>query len=156
MSRFAPVQLSKGYPPGRSRVCDECQQQFEPRSRTQRYCDGCRIVTLACSVCESPFDVLRTDLAKRPCLYCSMKCKARAADSCVYLNQGRWRVVCRDGSIMLYSRAVCAARLGRLLRADEWVHHVNEDSTDDRDENLQVMAPAAHAAHHAAVRRAAA
>lgn len=63
---------------------------------------------------------------------------------------GRWLVVCRDGSSILYSRAVMACVRGRLLRSDEIVHHVNGDWTDDRSENLQVLTRAEHIAVHRA------
>jgi DNA-directed RNA polymerase specialized sigma24 family protein len=43
---------------------------------------------------------------------------------------------------------VVAAREGRLLRPDELVHHVNEDPTDDRPENLEITTRADHARHH--------
>lgn len=137
------------------RDCQACSVPYSPRSRTQRYCEECRTVTLVCSVCECPFDVLRTELAKRPCRYCSPACKARESGG-LYLNQGRWQIVCRDGTKMLYSRAVVAARIGRLLRSEELVHHRNEDTTDDRDENLELTNASEHVAHHWRVRKAAA
>jgi hypothetical protein len=39
-------------------------------------------------------------------------------------------------------------RLGRRLRADESVHHRNEVRSDNRDENLEVMASGSHVGHH--------
>lgn len=57
---------------------------------------------------------------------------------------------CRDGSLTYYARAVVAAEIGRLLRSDEIVHHLNGDSTDDRPENLEVVTRAEHMEIHRA------
>lgn len=41
-------------------------------------------------------------------------------------------------------RLVAAQKIGRPLKDDEIVHHINEDFTDNRPENLQVMTRAEH------------
>jgi hypothetical protein len=45
-------------------------------------------------------------------------------------------------------RLVMEQHLGRYLRPDELVHHINEDLKDNRIENLQVMTRAEHMRHH--------
>lgn len=45
-------------------------------------------------------------------------------------------------------RLVAARMLGRPLRTEDEVHHVNRDKTDNRPENLQVMTHAEHSAIH--------
>lgn len=62
--------------------------------------------------------------------------------------QNRWVICCRDGTLILFSRGVMAAEMGRLLTAHEIVHHRNGDTTDDRPENLQVMTRAEHIRLH--------
>lgn len=53
------------------------------------------------------------------------------------------------GTYALRYRLVAAEKLGRPLRDDEVVHHINGDPTDDRPENLDVMTDSAHKSHHA-------
>lgn len=45
-------------------------------------------------------------------------------------------------------RRVIEAAIGRRLRSDEIVHHVNGDKFDNRLENLKVMTRAEHVAEH--------
>jgi hypothetical protein len=47
-------------------------------------------------------------------------------------------------------RLVAADMLGRPLRADEHVHHVNADRLDNRPENLRVLSASEHMATHQA------
>lgn len=43
-------------------------------------------------------------------------------------------------------------KLGRLLEADEIVHHRDGDTTNDDDDNLEVMLNPHHSSHHARLR----
>ncbi len=45
-------------------------------------------------------------------------------------------------------RVVMAEKLGRSLESDEWVHHKDEDKTNFKEDNLEVMTPKAHAQLH--------
>ena len=57
-----------------------------------------------------------------------------------------------SGHILEY-RLIAEQKLGRLLTADEVVHHINGDVRDNRPENLEVMTQAEHARLHAVGRR---
>lgn len=61
----------------------------------------------------------------------------------------RWRICCRDGSIVLFARAVMEAHIKRELLPEEVVHHINGDSTDDGIENLELFpSKSAHRTGH--------
>jgi len=53
-----------------------------------------------------------------------------------------------NGKLINYSRYVMEQYLGRKLKLNEMVHHINENVTDDRIENLQLMTKAKHQKHH--------
>lgn len=57
-------------------------------------------------------------------------------------REGRMTVRLRaEGRVdtMLYSRYLMCVKLGRRLTRDEHVDHINNDKTDDRLDNLQVL-----------------
>ncbi len=61
---------------------------------------------------------------------------------------GRWIIVCRGDKKFPYARAVMCAHLKRQLTPQEIVHHINEDTTDDRIENLQIVTRGQHVNIH--------
>lgn len=62
--------------------------------------------------------------------------------------KSRYRKIKVNGKTYLYHRYLMAQHLGRELRADEHVHHKNEDRYDNRLENLEVKPAAMHIAEH--------
>lgn len=46
-----------------------------------------------------------------------------------------------DASSVSYARYLMAVHLGRYLNEDEHVDHINNDRSDDRIENLQILSP---------------
>lgn len=69
--------------------------------------------------------------------------------SVVHASNGYKKVKVANPSEWLYEhRLVMQRHLGRPLRSDEIVHHVNEDPHDNRIENLVVMTNSAHITHH--------
>lgn len=69
-------------------------------------------------------------------------------------THGRW-FVSRGGKQIPRARVVMADHLGRELRTDEHVHHINRDTADDRLENLQLLPESEHKRLHALERAAA-
>lgn len=64
----------------------------------------------------------------------------------------RYRTIKVAGKTKLKHRHLVEQRLGRRLRADEEVHHRNEDPHDNADANLAVLPAAVHRALHADAR----
>lgn len=56
----------------------------------------------------------------------------------------------KDGWIAMHS-VVAENKIGRLLRADEVVHHRDEDKKNNRPGNLRVEVRGPHTAHHTRV-----
>lgn len=61
----------------------------------------------------------------------------------------RYKTVKRGGKTKLLHRHVAEQKLGRPLRADEHVHHGNEERWDNRPDNLEVLPAAEHQRLHA-------
>lgn len=111
---------------------------------------------VSCEVCGEPVKP-RTDRQVR---FCSRQC-CGVAKRGVHMkhplyNGGlgldresrRWRIMCRDGTQMYYSRGVMAAQLGRLLEPHELVHHVDENPSNDSPENLELTDRPGHIEKH--------
>lgn len=56
----------------------------------------------------------------------------------------------RDGSTtsMAWARWLMTAHVGRRLTREEHVHHINEDSLDDRLDNYEIITPQEHRRRH--------
>lgn len=60
-------------------------------------------------------------------------------------DMGRKQVILynshKDKSSVSHARYLMSVHLGRFLEDDEYVDHINNDYTDDRIENLQILSP---------------
>jgi len=79
---------------------------------------------------------------------CGKSCAQRLRVKAVLSPNTRYRRVKVNGKPKQLSRHLVESALGRPLRRDEIVHHVNHDKLDDRLDNYEIVDAAAHAKHH--------
>lgn len=64
-------------------------------------------------------------------------------------KENRWSIVCRDGSKVLYSRAIWEGETGIKIPKGAVIHHINHDSSFDEIQNLAMFfSQSAHVKYH--------
>lgn len=116
--------------------CDQCKKEFktylcyEKRNRKHRFCS---------KRCEAEF--LKYNNTRE-----NWK-GGRISSSTGYIY------IKIDGKEVGEHVLVAEKKIGRRLEADEVVHHINGDKTDNRPENLQVMTNSEHVKLHHTLRQ---
>lgn len=93
--------------------------------------------------------------------YCSRACQGLALSGAQHPMWRGGRTMDKQGYVVVWNgsegrihehRLIMEQALGRLLTRHEHVHHRNENKSDNRLENLEVLTDAEHASHHWAER----
>lgn len=131
-----------GTPYGARRRCYQCQPGRK-KTGAQRLCE----------VCEKPIYV-QPNQEGREGRFCSVACKATGQHGARIIGSKytdlRGYVMVKVG-LRKYRpehRLLVEKALGRLLTADEQVHHINGAKDDNRLENLQVLTNTEHQRLH--------
>jgi hypothetical protein len=65
-----------------------------------------------------------------------------------YVHNEGYIVMCLNGKEQYHHRYIMEQHVGRKLRSDEHVHHINEIKNDNRIENLEILSRSDHAILH--------
>ena len=159
---------------GERRTCEQpgCGATFyRGPNATQRFCSrncgnafqGRHALSRNCQRCGGEYVLSPSQYGHRAARgYCSKHCEgdARIARPLDRQHNGRCARLDRHGYVLIYEpahpkaigggwifehRHVVEQRIGRQLRSDEQVHHLNGDKSDNRSKNLEVLTPRAHA-----------
>lgn len=136
----------------KSRACEECRQEFQPRDSTVRFCSReCSHVARRrkrqnthCATCGK---LLIGDVGRKV-KYCSFACAHTGRSHANYgrvLPEGGKRLVTGgyveikvDGKWVKEHRHAMEQKLGRPLARSEHVHHLNGRKDDNRPDNLEL------------------
>ena len=148
--------------------CLFCASEFKKRRKTTKYCSRhCQAKDLAargisckkpktgqqvnCKLCGKSFYVQLYRIKKGDVCFCSRSCHAK--DRLIPLSKpfkktGRpkhkYKSIKVDGKWVREHRYIMEQFLGRKLESWEHVHHINDNSLDNRIENLQVLSNSEH------------
>lgn len=115
-----------------------------------------------CASCKLEVVKPPSVIAKSKNIFCNHKCYSEFKRTLVGEKANRWkggRFISSWGYVLVYKpdhpnsdcdgyvrehRLVMEQKIGRLLRSDEEVNHINRIKTDNRPENLEVLSKAEH------------
>lgn len=107
----------------------------------------------SCEMCGSTFR--RTPRLNRTPRFCSRSCKARSTKGNSFIDKKGYvhvwlpdHPMANSTGYVLEHRLIVSRQLGRALRADEHIHHVDENPANNAPENLQVVTPEEHRRIH--------
>ena len=118
--------------------------------------------TLNCLTCNKGFYVAKYRIKSGKVKYCSRSCLAKHLlpqyndiHGFKKLNKPKhtYKTIKIDGKWIREHRYIMQQHLGRKLESWEHVHHINDDSSDNRLENLVVLSNSDHQRHELEFRK---
>lgn len=149
--------------------CPKCDKPYGKRKRCY-YCTGKQRTgeLRSCKTCGVGFYVQANQMVRGEGVYCSLPCKHKAwegrvqpwarPDETIYHSAGYALVWKPDhpkavNGRVFEHRLVMEQVLGRFLKDDEYVHHLDENKINNAPENLQVVSNPEHGRIHAKERQ---
>lgn len=149
-------------------TCLECGKNFRvPNNQITRgggrYCSrACQgraksasggKVEYICETCQTPFR--RTPRPDKTPRFCSLQCRTTHFKGNSFINKKGYVLVrmpehpmANSTGYVLEHRLVMSRVLGRTLRADEHIHHIDENPVNNAPENLMIVTPEEHRRIH--------
>ena len=152
--------------------CKTCNQNFNTKKQTQTFCsrpcqtkwNHSRIKLYykpkprtgenrKCIVCDKEFYIRKYRANKVCTKYCSRSCLAKIHLKPYVEKFGfkplnkphhKYKTIRVNGKNIREHRYIMEQYLGRKLEKWEHVHHINDDSSDNRIENLEVLSNSDH------------
>ena len=113
--------------------------------------------SIVCLVCGKEKDVIKSEVKRGGGKYCSRKCRSigdrknkehPTTTDGYALAYAPNHPNARYGGYILKHRLMIEESIGRILKDNEVVHHINRDKLDNRVENLQILSPEEHSKLH--------
>lgn len=109
-----------------------------------------KTVIKKCERCGVEFRTRLDQLANGLGKFCGRKCanQLKKWRGGRHIERGYVKIYTGNERYEFEHRLVVEKHIGRKLRKDEVVHHINRIKTDNRIENLQIVSPSEHRAIH--------
>lgn len=104
--------------------------------------------TFTCVRCGLPFSRSGVRIRRGRTKFCSHSCYSAHDAVGHYVDARGYRVLIERGQRVLEHRRVVENLLGRKLRPDEHVHHVDGDKLNNSPQNLRVLSGSQHSSEH--------
>lgn len=136
-------------------VCDWCGKEFEYRGRHKRRnkhffcCAECgynfkvKKVYVPCDWCGELIYKKRSDVARSKHNFCDKGCYID------FINFHKAGAKNQKAAGRIVYRKLAELKIGRQIRADEEVHHIDGDHTNNDMDNLDVVTVSEHSRIHA-------
>ena len=137
------------------KTCDNCGREFEyrghHRSRNRHFfcCAACgyafkiKTVQVRCDWCGAKFTRKRSDVERNQHNFCDVGCYLD------YINFEKAGAPNQKVAGKILYRTIAERNLGRPLKDDEEVHHIDGNHLNNSPDNLQVLSASEHSVIHA-------